>query len=355
MAREVLTIAQATRSVFLSVRDARQAARKLRCAGVRVRAARWLALALLIAFGPEPLVCAPDAPPATVTATTAVPAGFDSKGFLPLPIMFGPDNGWWEKVNGGKIEILHTIDGGKTWRDVTPDGVPRAVAQQPKDHLEDEFLSELVDLDPLDASRLWLAAPLFDDNQTLVAYTADGGQHWVQNTAPVCNDGASISFLDEQRGFLLNTSAPALGHMDKEIYGTEDGGKRWFVLSAPSAGAYYVGGFSFRSPLDGWIGGTYHGGDMVPLYHTVDGARTWALQELPVPKEFAQQKGDYYGDVDSPAFTGPERRQGTLHVSLRHHVGQKPYFDAEVDYQSGDGGRTWHLPVEGVKIVKGEE
>ena len=82
-------------------------------------------------------------------------------------------------------------------------------------------------------------------------------------------------------------------------------------------------------------------------------ARTWALQELPLPEAFAAHKDHYYGTPGVPDFTGLHRQHGTLSVNLHQHV-DKPYFDAKIEYHSDDGGKTWRLPKEGVKTAQSE-
>lgn len=269
---------------------------------------------------------------------------------LPKPVLITDTNGWWQKVDKGTSETLHTNDGGKTWQNVTPEGVKRAVKQLPQDQVGNEFLAGLVCLEPLDAHRLWLAAPL--NHEMMVAYTGDDGQHWWQGSVPVADDSVDLSFLDERCGYLLATSFPAGGHMDKQLFGTTDSGRHWEKLAVPKEGGYYVSGVYFRTPQEGWISGEYRGLRGVPIFRTNDGARNWTQVSLDIPEVVAKHK-DFYANATPPAFSGPKREKGTLTIQFRQHTDQ-PYFTATAEYHSDDGGRTWHLPAVGVKTVPDE-
>ena len=117
----------------------------------------------------------------------------------------------------------------------------------------------------------------------------------------------------------------------------------------PQEGGYYVSGFYFRTPQQGWIGGEHRGLQGVPLFLTEDGGRTWVRQALEVPGVFAKH-ANYYANATYPDFSGLGLQQGTLMIRYRQHA-DKPYFDANVEYHSDDGGKTWHLPAAAVKTI----
>jgi len=261
------------------------------------------------------------------------------------PMMVDASNGWWCKVTAKEAVILRTSDGGKRWTDVSPSDLPGAVKQLFANAL-DGSLDQLVTLDVLDAQRAWASILPSNDRVIWLEFTADGGRHWTKKVAPIVADSVDLSFLDDRRGFLLACSPPAAGKMSKNVYGTEDGGERWYLLFAPDAVSFYPTGISFRSPLDGWISGTYHGGDDVPLYRTTDGGKSWQLQKFPIPDDYLGG----YADTYSPIFIGADRRKGYLPVKLVRHE-PAPDHCAWVNYESGDGGETWHLPAAGVSSV----
>jgi len=260
------------------------------------------------------------------------------------PIMVDGSNGWRQKITNDDSFILRTNDGGKHWIDVSPPSLGDAVKKYRHEQMAD-FLEDAVQISPLDARRAWVSIVPPNLNETWLADTRDAGRHWTKKIAPIDDDSsAPISFVDEAHGFLLALGDPAAGLMKKHVYGTEDGGNRWYVLTPPPAEGCYPTGISFRSHSDGWIGGTYHGGDAAPLYRTVDGGKSWKLQQIPIPADY--QGG--YANVEPPVFTGPDKKKGYLPVHLVRHT-PPPDHDADVKYETDDGGATWHLPASGVQ------
>jgi dienelactone hydrolase len=186
-----------------------------------------------------------------------------------------------------------------------------------------------------DRFTAWLRENTFDKG---------AAKHALQREARLGAGGTtSLSFVDDRNGFLLASSDPAAGLMTKNIYATTDGGATWQPRPSPDAHSYYATGIAFRSSAEGWITGTYHGGDACPLYHTRNGAGSWALQKLPIPDEY---RGGY-ADSYPPVFIGEDRGHGYLPVKLVRHD-PPPGHWAWVNYESDDGGATWHLPAAGV-------
>lgn len=264
------------------------------------------------------------------------------------PVMVDPSHGWKLRVGPGEAVVSYSSDGGQHWFDVSPPALAGAVKKLLVEHREEE-LAGAVTLCPVDARRAWISNPLAGTQGVLLGYTGDAGQHWQQVAMPVATDRAAISFLDELRGFVLCTSTPAAGLMDKKVYGTVDGGKHWQELNPPPATSCYPTGTSFRSPVMGWITATYHGGDNAPLYLTKDGGKSWQLQKLNIPDDY---RGGY-ADTYPPVFIGSEKRVGYLPVKLVRHD-PKPGHSAWVNYETEDGGMTWHLPASGVQSAQEE-
>jgi hypothetical protein len=154
--------------------------------------------------------------------------------------------------------------------------------------------------------------------------------------------------VDEQTGFLLNSSDTAAGHQLKEVYATYDGGQHWTQLASPNLEGmgYYTTGIAFRSPKVGWVTGTYHGPPEAPLFRTDDGGETWSVQKLTFPDDY--QGG--YANTFPPVFIGADKMHGYLPVKLVRHDPQPGHY-AWLNYETDDGGITWHLPASGVQSV----
>jgi photosystem II stability/assembly factor-like uncharacterized protein len=248
-------------------------------------------------------------------------------------------DGWKQEVTETRSIVWQTMDSGRHWTDVSPSPLIREVKKSLAGNMED--LDSIAALCPITGQQAWLA--IRSGRKLLMEYTSDAGRHWKEASSTITADAVSISFLDDTRGFLLASSSPAAGLMRKTVYGTEDGGRHWRLLAAPNAGSYYTTGISFRSPSDGWITGTYHGGDDTPLYRTSDGGKSWRIQTLRIPASF---RGGY-ANTYPPLFIGKGKKRGWMPVKL---VRREPAPDHEswVNYVSEDGGETWHLHKLGV-------
>ncbi|RTE07191.1 WD40/YVTN/BNR-like repeat-containing protein [Paenibacillus whitsoniae] len=132
--------------------------------------------------------------------------------------------------------------------------------------------------------------------------------------------------------WILLTSDPALGLMNKSLYESSDNGKTWiFINDVSQVIDGYVTGISFRSPTDGWISATYHQDTaMVPLYRTKDGGKTWLLQNIPIPK------GYKYGNAYAPVFNINNAQSGTLKIEFVSDTSKD-----EFEFITKDGGETW--------------
>jgi len=160
-------------------------------------------------------------PPATPTSLppTVTPTPMPLTGLTDIH-MFSETGGWALAARpDATSQLLHTGDGGQTWTDVSPAGLPADV-------LSASFL---------DASSAWV----FDYNTPSngLAHTQDGGQTWTMlPPLPVPQDfsGAQITFIDLKNGW-FETGSPGAGSADIGFFTTHDGGMSWsqVQLNAP--------------------------------------------------------------------------------------------------------------------------
>ncbi len=245
-------------------------------------------------------------------------------------LMLDAHRGW--AVNTGTVGsvIQKTSDGGRTWQDRTPPGF----ADIAPDLGGQDVYAGSFGLSALDARRCWVSfgGSLHAKPVIIIERTADGGQHWKRMTFPGAADSVVLQFLDTRHGFLLALGEPAAGLMQKDFYSTADGGKTWTKGDSPSVSHcnYYPMGMAFRSVREGWITGSNHGTPDVPLVRTTDGGRTWRVQTVELPDEYA------YANTYSPRFFGPGLHHGAFTADLEHG-------NHSVNYVTHDGGGHWAI------------
>ncbi|MFQ5616492.1 MAG: glycoside hydrolase domain-containing protein [Anaerolineales bacterium] len=199
------------------------------------------------------------------------------------PVMAGfflnPDHGWVvtpDPAGGGdSIEILHTPDGGKTWRGFpvsisTPDGSNQI---------------ETASLHFVNPQTGWLALKLSSGSNFslgMLFQTLDGGKTWTQLSLPI---GAPVRFANANAGWTAG------GPAGNELYVTRNGGRTWNALDLVSpqwdkAGALFYDLPTFTEGLTGVLPVTVAdpARQRVEFYVTHDGGRSWELEAaIPVP------------------------------------------------------------------------
>jgi len=184
--------------------------------------------------------------------------------------------------------LLRTTDGGISWRDVTPVnpsgqkvGVRRLTA-----------LSSLI---------AWAPQARPQDTTVEIFRTIDGGRTWRSAAIPApagftaAPGVASISFINPREGWLVASVVAYMGHDEVEIYRSTDGGETWVKVASAmrdraSSGLSIAGSkaaVSFLNATTGWITG--FGPDLVYVYVTHDGGRTWRPQDIPLPRELPRR------------------------------------------------------------------
>jgi photosystem II stability/assembly factor-like uncharacterized protein len=221
-------------------------------------------------------------------------------------------------VGGSAGEVLRTIDGGRTWKDVSPPG-SEGLLFRDVEAFGTQRASVLA-IGEADASRIYT--------------TVDGGRQWrlaFVNDDPAAFYDCMAFYGDGRRGLAL--SDPVGGRF--RIAATGDWGRSWHVL--PNAGMpdAVTGEFAFAasgtclvtSGRDAWFAS---GGGASRVFHSRDGGTTWSVTAAPILAAAA-------GGVFSLAFRNP--REGVM-------VGgdfTAPENGVDASGFSRDGGASWRL------------
>ncbi|MEV6578810.1 oxidoreductase [Streptomyces sp. NPDC051582] len=223
-------------------------------------------------------------------------------------------------VAGTKGAVLRTVDGGRSWRDVSP---PGAVAEG----------LELRDIEAFDARRA-VALSIGEGEASRVLRTEDGGATWTEtfrNPDPRAFYDC-LTFFDSRHGLAM--SDPVDGRF--RILSTDDGGRNWAVLPSTGMPDALAGEAGFAAsgqclvsagPRDVWL--ATGGGAAGRILHSPDRGRTWRVAESGIPA------GDPAKGVFALAFR--DRTTG-LAVGGDYRTGEASPRAAAV---SADAGRTW--------------
>ena len=167
----------------------------------------------------------------------------------------GYGEGW--ASDGG--QILFTHDGGVTWRNITPAGLPG--------HIQEITFA--------DGARGWVVASDPNSNDALhVLSTTDGGARWVETGSIKVPDGllaaqvSSVSFADANNGWLMLNSTSSKSPQSTLLYRTTNAGRTWQPLPAPPS----AGTVSFDSATVGRLN-AFEG--EFSYWQTQDGGHSW--------------------------------------------------------------------------------
>ena len=132
--------------------------------------------------------------------------------------MFDDQAGW---ALTGENEVFYTENGVEDFQSVH------------KVETADAITDYFVDACFVDESLMYLA--YFNGESIILEYTTDRGKSWSQNLISYQQYGGAnqvfVSFLDEQKGYLLYCSDPGAGIMNKILFQTQDGGQSFEVVS----------------------------------------------------------------------------------------------------------------------------
>lgn len=266
------------------------------------------------------------------TAKPAKPIAKPSPVITEVSRIMGMDGveGWG--IGDGRL--LYTGNVGKTWEVRIPDGIGA------KDRLiggdfQNYFLGFAYYLRSEKQAKL-LATHRIQDG---------GGESigWETVALPTVEEWETSSDVtthssidDYEANYVLLTSSPGLGQMNKSLYRTDDSGKSWARIGdISSIISGYPTGVTFRVPNEGWITATYHGQVDFPLFRTKDGGKTWEVQQVEIPDEFKNG----YANTLPPVFDEENGHHG-LFIAEFVQDDQKTY----ILYETYDDGETW-LPL----------
>ncbi|HTX92509.1 MAG TPA: hypothetical protein VMC09_14955 [Anaerolineales bacterium] len=290
-------------------------------------------------------------PSSTPTPLTTLVPGV--RVILTMIDMRGISQGWGIDSHG---KIVHTRDGGKTWKDVTP---------SPEEYGPGGFFA-------LDALRAWAtpnqpgffsANPPTSPLSMTVWYTDDGGVSW-QPSSTVCLSGdcgynydvppeyvrpISLQFLDDRTGWMLIADEHHMFQDRYRIFRTTDGGQTWkFVIDNTNAPwAYFVTGLAFQDEQAGWLAIDQVEGATLPsadwgIYRTDDGGNNWKYLSLPAPAGLPEvfSQGTPWCGTLRLHFLPPSSLDTTVTCEVFGYQ-TSPWPTFYYHFHSPDGGKTW--------------
>jgi len=225
--------------------------------------------------------------------------------------------------------VLRTVDGGTSWKDVTPAQFPGKA----------EFYSDLA---ALTASTAWVAAGHAGTTDMQVFHTVDSGQTWRKTTIHYTSSMVgihTITFINAQDGWIMAVLEIVTHEESVVIFRTTNGGQTWTKVSDPNTPGALLSngqntGLSFRDASTGWATGLdspVGQSNFVWLYMTLDGGQTWQHQTLAFPRNVVSS-----GQLSIAPPTFFTAKDGILPVSIN------PSHPLALDvYVTHDGGATW--------------
>jgi photosystem II stability/assembly factor-like uncharacterized protein len=256
-------------------------------------------------------------------------------------------NGW--AISTASTEpnthILHTTDGGLTWKDFTP--------PEPLDaNGSKQAIAYFADDNNLWVSYAMVQSTLINNpNMTTVVWAShDGGKTWIASaplqtvSGPEFFTPGNIVFADLQHGWLLVHVGVGMSHDYSFFYSTVDGGNTWTRIADPTVASTFPqvcckADLTFNGPFGLWLIGNTNG--VVPgifFYHSTDGGQTWALVNLPAPAAYPNiyNSSDYAcGTYQVQFVDGKNGFLGSVCFAQikAAHLGWL--------YVTHDGGQTW--------------
>jgi photosystem II stability/assembly factor-like uncharacterized protein len=207
--------------------------------------------------------------------------------------------------------ILHTADGGKTWKQQGLELYRGVGEQTDRDR-------EFVDVHFLDNREGWaLARSRYPDDTVVLAHTTDAGEHWTWVNTGVkgvlFERQGKLAFTDAQHGWVAAGQGLVLH--------TEDGGAHWSKQEMDCGSSSCNFGLYALDIPDGSHGAI--AGEF--CFHTPDGGAHWSMLDLPYHVNFF--------DVQLIGGQSPQGWMAGDHGVLLH---------------TDDGGKSWSLVQAGL-------
>lgn len=221
------------------------------------------------------------------------------------------------------VLVARTIDGARTWTDVTPAAARPLLATPNAAEVLDAVSGERAYLAVTGSAQESASAV----NTTLVLRTDDGGRTWTKSARLRTTGLASLlSFADGKHGWLVLDEGAAMGRDAVRMYRTADGGGHWSPLSGIPVSCDKTG-VTLATAKTGWLTSDCAAGLSGELLVSRDGGATWAPQPLPVPASSCADGGC--------TLFGPQLAGGEAFLTVAA-VGGKPAL-----LVSGNLGQTW--------------
>ena len=161
-------------------------------------------------------------------------------------------NGW---AASDKM-ALRTVDGGKTWQNVTPQDVPAGI-------------EPVFQVSAISPQAAYMIVPDPNDYKKGTLYrTSDGGQTWQSSPEPF-GSGYVQSVDGKKYAVILADRGAAAGSQAVDLYQTSDGGATWNLVyhvdpeNSTADGIPFGGdksGVTFLDSTHGWVTGFIPGG-----------------------------------------------------------------------------------------------
>jgi photosystem II stability/assembly factor-like uncharacterized protein len=228
-------------------------------------------------------------------------------------------------VSGSRGKVLHTTDGGSTWK---------------LDSIAGADSLDLRDVQAFDAkTAVAISAGPAEKGQAKIFRTTDSGATW---TTVFTTDQKGVffdalSFWDARHGIVL--SDPVGSKLFLLV--TDDGGATWTRVPPdgmpdmlPSESAFAASGtcLTVQGPTNAWI--ATGGGAVGRVFRSTDRGRTWTVAETPVHSGDGGAAG-----IFSVAFT--DASNGVV-VGGNYSQPKTPYVNVAL---TSDGGVTWRAPA----------
>lgn len=279
-------------------------------------------------------------------------------------------------LTAGGQDIELTTNGGRTWTNVTPNGL----SVDGGAHWINGFFA-------LSSTRAWLVYGGVDKNPQYLETTSDAGHHW-SKVGALPNYYCTLQFVTPSDG-TCTVYAGAAGSMGIAMYRTRDGGKHWsntfnsYMTEASLNKPTPPGGLpfscdksiSFTSAATGWALFLCAGG-FAPIYESTNGGVTWvernAVSPSPLPSGgsgfsgtpmFAGSRGavaytggtyslvyvsDDAGRSFHPVYPPGERRPWTVNI-LSPEEWRLAYKNTVLE--TNDAGKSWFTVVSNARRV----